>query len=73
MNISDQRENALFILLIDDVIAIRDKLLKFGFNSFVSVYNYLLQFFTEMYEYYFIYLVLLLKKNDRPLLIPKYL
>lgn len=64
MNITDQRENVLFILVNDDVIAIHDKLLKFGFNPFISVYNYnyLMQFFTEIYVYYYIYSVLLLKK-----------
>lgn len=53
MNITDQRENVLFILVNDDVIAIHDKLLKFGFNPFVSVYNYLLNSLLKLYEYIF--------------------
>lgn len=60
MNITDQRENVLFILVNEDVIAIHDKLLKFGFNPFVSVYNYLLNSLLKCMN---IYLVLLLKKK----------
>lgn len=59
MNISDQRETALFILLIDDVISMHDELLKFGFNPFVSVDNYLLN---SLLKCMHIYSVLLLKK-----------
>lgn len=50
----------LFILVNDDVIVIYDKLLKFGFNLFVSVYNYLLNFLFKCMN---IYLVFFLKKK----------